>query len=112
MVHSLTALDDAQKIRILSGSKAAQVFLKDFCKEEFRVGDKLIISYPKDQPFGVYEVVEARECKLLDVGFDEAREAGYPLWSLMIDDLRKSYSGVQPDSIAIFVRWRLVAESL
>ena len=108
MVYSLTARDEAQKDRILSGGKKAQLFLKNFCKEQFRVGDKLIISYPIDQPIGAYEVTESRECSLIEVGVEGARDAGYPMWPSMVEDLRGAYPHVQPDTMVIFIRWRSI----
>lgn len=106
MIHKLLAVDESQRDRILSGSKSAQVFIRDFCNRQFRVGDKVIPDWPLNNPIGVYEVVEVRECPLLEVAVEEAVANGYATWGLMESDLRRAYPGLQVYTMVIVVRWK------
>ncbi len=110
MDHPLVIVDAAQMRQILANEKTAHVFFRDFCKEKFSIGDILMPALPGQPPIGAYELTEVRECPLLELTFDEARAAGYPLWATMIDALHGEYPALQLDTMMILIAWKPFAD--
>jgi hypothetical protein len=106
MVHNLVIADARQKDAIFSGEKTAQVFLKNLCRAEFRVGDKIIFCHPGlDDPVAVAEVLEVQASEFIQVSMDAWVMAGFRWFEQAYHYFYDTYPNLHAHEAMVFVRW-------